>query len=78
MRYGLCLPNETAKHHLVIKHAWLENGLLISDFPHETSIHRGFSIAMFDYQRVDPKSEMSSKHHTNMLDHVGAFRYIML
>ena len=26
--------------------------LFIGDFPIETSIHRGFSIAMFDYQRV--------------------------
>ena len=36
----------------VIKHG---NGKLIiffGDFPIETSIHGGFSIAMFDYQRV--------------------------
>ena len=31
---------------------WLENGPLISDFPSKTSIDRGFSTAMFDYQRV--------------------------
>ena len=38
---------------LVIKHGLLENGPLPSDFPIKTSIHyRGFSIAVFDYQRV--------------------------
>ena len=36
----------------VIKHGVLENGPLISAFPIKTSIHRGFSIAVFDYQRV--------------------------
>ena len=30
----------------------MENGPLISDFPMKTSIHRGFSIPMFGYQRV--------------------------
>ena len=30
----------------------MENGPLISDFLIKTSIDRGFSIAMFDYQRV--------------------------
>ena len=30
----------------------MENILFIGDFPYKTSIHRGFSIAMFDYQRV--------------------------
>ena len=30
----------------------MENNPFISDFPIETSIHTGFSIAMFDYQRV--------------------------
>ena len=37
---------------LVIKHGVLENGSFVNDFPINTSIHRGFSIAMFDYQRV--------------------------
>ena len=32
----------------------IENGPFIGDFPIETSIHRGFSIAMFDCQRVTP------------------------
>ena len=36
----------------VIKHGVLENGSLIGDFPIETSMHGGFSLAMFDYQRV--------------------------
>ena len=30
----------------------MESGPLISDSPIKTSVHRGFSIAMFDYQRV--------------------------
>ena len=30
----------------------MEHGPFSSDFPNETSIHRGFSIAMFDYQMV--------------------------
>ena len=30
----------------------MEKGPLISDFPMKTSILTGFSIAMFDYQRV--------------------------
>ena len=30
----------------------MENGAFIDDFPMTTSIHRGFSIAMFDDQRV--------------------------
>ena len=34
----------------MIKHGLLENASFISDFPNKTSIHRGFSIAMFDYQ----------------------------
>ena len=32
----------------------MENTLFLGDFPIETSIHRGFSIAMFDNQRVAP------------------------
>ena len=35
-----------------IKHGRLENGPFINDVPIKTSIHRGFSIAMFDYQQV--------------------------
>ena len=31
---------------------WLENGPFIDDYLIKTSIHMGFSIAMFDYQRV--------------------------
>ena len=30
----------------------MENGPLISDLSIQSSIHRGFSIAVFDYQRV--------------------------
>ena len=37
---------------LVIKHGWLENQQFIGDFHNNTSISRGSSIAMFDYQRV--------------------------
>ena len=40
-------------HPPVIQHGWLENGPFI-DFPFKTSIHRGFSTAMFDYHRVHP------------------------
>ena len=47
------LPIENSDYLLVIKHGWLENRPLICDFPIETSIDKGFSIAMFDYQRVD-------------------------
>ena len=36
----------------VIKHGLLENGPFIADLHIKTSIGRGFSIAMFDYQRV--------------------------
>ena len=36
----------------VIKHGNGNNGPFIGDVPIETSIHNGFSIAMFDYQRV--------------------------
>ena len=36
----------------VIKHGLLENGPLIGKFPIKTSIPKGFSIAMFDYQMV--------------------------
>ena len=36
----------------VIKNGWLENGPLIGDFRNKTSIHRGFSIATFDYRRL--------------------------
>ena len=39
----------------VIKHG-NGNGPFISDCPNKTSIHRGFSIAKFDYQRVAGKS----------------------
>ena len=35
-----------------IKHGVLENGPFTGDVPPKTSIHREFSIAMFDYQRV--------------------------
>ena len=37
----------------VIKDGWLENGPFIGDFPIKTSLRKGFSIAMFDYRRVD-------------------------
>ena len=37
---------------LVMRHGRLENGPLISDFLIQSSIYMGFSIAMFDYQRV--------------------------
>ena len=30
----------------------MENGPFIDDFPIKTSIYRGFSMAMLDYQRV--------------------------
>ena len=30
----------------------MENGPYMDECPINTSIHRGFSIAMFDYQRV--------------------------
>ena len=36
----------------VIKHGWLEYASFMDDFPIETSIYSGFSIAMFDYQRL--------------------------
>ena len=36
----------------VITHGVLENGPFAGDFPINTSIHRGFSVAIFDYPRV--------------------------
>ena len=39
----------------------MENGPLVDNFPIETSIDRGFSIATFDYQRVILKSFRTSK-----------------
>ena len=36
----------------VIKHGLWENGSFIGDFPIQTSVHRRFSIAIFDYRRV--------------------------
>ena len=41
------------QYHPVTKHGVLENALFIGGFPNETSISRGFSIAIFDYQRVN-------------------------
>ena len=38
---------------LVIKHGVLENPPFMADVPIESSIYRGFSIAMFDVQRVN-------------------------
>ena len=32
----------------------MENTLVIDDVPIKTSIHRGFPVAIFDYQRVCP------------------------
>ena len=46
MKYELNLPSG------VIKHGVLENAPFIDDVPLETSIYRGFAIAMFDCQRV--------------------------
>ena len=42
-----------------IKHGWLENGPFTDDIPMKTPIHGGFSIAMFDYQRVVPPFGMN-------------------
>ena len=59
------------KYPLVIKHGVLEKGPLFSDFPInniyiyiriiKTSIITGFSIAMFDYQRVNHGNVNSTK-----------------
>ena len=43
---------ENQKYHPVIKQGVLEKGSSISDFPIESSIDRGFVIALFDYQKV--------------------------
>ena len=37
----------------VIKHGWLESLTRVHDFPIQTSIYKGFSVATFDYRRVD-------------------------
>ena len=58
----LCAPSG------VIKHGLLENGPFIGDGPSKTSIHRGFSIAMFDYQRVNSKSTLNNS--SKMSDHL--------
>ena len=52
------LPEGTTNGHfryaaMLIKHDLLENDPFISDFPIENSICNGFSMAMFDYQRVN-------------------------
>ena len=46
----------------------IENGPFISDLPNKASIHRGFSIAMFEYQRIwygrNPNHQLiGGKHH---------------
>ena len=38
----------------------MENTLFLGDFPIETIIHRGFSIAMFGYQRVPAGVSLST------------------
>ena len=40
----------------------MENTPFIGDFPIETSIYRGLSIAMFDYQRVPQISTAASDY----------------
>ena len=42
----------------------MENGPFLSDFPIKASIPRGFSIAMFDYQRVIQISYYKSQQIT--------------
>ena len=53
----------------VIKPGWLENGPYNSDVYIKTSIYRGFSIAMFDYQRVDGWETLGSSKRLPI--HVG-------
>ena len=48
-------PSRNAKigsYPLVIKHGNVKGTIYKADFPTKASIYRGFSIAMFDYQRV--------------------------
>ena len=49
----------------VIKHGWLENGQFIGDFPNKTSVDKGFSVAMFDYQRVRKVVQLKSFKETD-------------
>ena len=52
---GLVATRATRIHSIYppgIKHGMLENGPFISHVPIKTSVHRGFSVAMFDYQRL--------------------------
>ena len=64
----------------------MENGQFIDDFPTKAIIHRGFSIAMFDYQRVDldellfhseqPRATrwcQDFSYHARRIDHAGNF-----
>ena len=46
------MPSQNDWYPLEIKHGVLENGPFLCDFPLKTSIDGGFSIAMFDCQRV--------------------------
>ena len=52
----------------VIKHDVRENGPCIGDLPSTTLLYKGFSIAMFDYQRVLQKRTTFQKH--------GQFRFL--
>ena len=49
---NMLFPMKYMNYPPVIQHGLLENGPLLDDCPIETSIHREFYIAMFDYQRV--------------------------
>ena len=43
----------------VVKHGWLENEPLSSDFPIQIPIFRGFSIAMFNDTREIPSGHLT-------------------
>ena len=59
------IPSKTSN---MLENGAMEHGPSIGDFPMSkppVSIDRGFSIAMFDYQRVYPKcviSNLQTKH----------------
>ena len=46
----------------------METRLFIGDFPIETSIHRGLSIAMFDYLKGTTDVSGQQNHWMNKLD----------
>ena len=48
--FGNVGKSSTVTYPPVVKHGWLEDTLFTGDSPIETTIHRGFKIATFEYR----------------------------